>query len=73
MVLAFSGCVFDQIIIGQLLRAHEHGSGDFDGVVEGERTDKFRRCAMHAGQTFCKLPTRLDFDIGGQTAQHIVE
>lgn len=28
---------------------------------------------MHAGQTFCKLRTRLDLDIGGQTAQHIVE
>ena len=28
---------------------------------------------MHAGQTFGKLRTRLDFDIGGQTAQHIVE
>ena len=30
MVLAFGCRVFDQIIIGQLLRARENGSGDFD-------------------------------------------
>jgi len=73
MVLALGCRVLDKIIIGQLLGAREHGSGDFDDIVEGKRTHQLRGCAVHAGQTFGKLRTCLDLDIGGQTAQHIVE
>ena len=73
MVLAFGCCVFDQIIIGQLLRAHEYGPATSIASSKANVRTSFGGALSHAGQTFRKLCTRLDFDIGGQTAQHIVE
>lgn len=73
MVLALGRSVFNEIVVGQPLRMNEHGLGHFNCIVECKRADENGRSILHFRQPMCELRTRLDLDIGGKPAQHIVE
>ena len=73
MLLALGLGVLDEVIIGELLRIHEHGAGDLDFVVEGEPADKLRRGVVQARHLVRQFGTRLHLDIRGKLLENVVE
>ena len=67
VVLTLRCCVFNKVIVGQLLRTNKHGCRHLNRIVKRERGDELRRRAVHSCESFGELCTCLE------TAQNIVE
>jgi hypothetical protein len=57
----------------ELLRVDQDRLSDRDRVVEGERADQSRRRVVDMGKAAGQSRPRLDFDVGAELLQHIVE
>ena len=73
MVLAAGAGVGDQVVVGELGRRLEHGGGNGDAVVEGERDDHLARRVADDRQPVGQAGTCLLFHLGGEQHEDLAE
>jgi hypothetical protein len=73
MRLALAACVLDQRRVVEPHRLRQHGTGDLDDVVEGQRPDGLRRRGVDRRQTVGEQGSRGNLDVPDQALEHVVE